>query len=128
MYAIRSYYDQSATFYKFDNADSKVTLANAEVLQGKELSYNNLLDADAAWKCASDAFHSVNHIENKVAVSVINVITSYSIHYTKLYDPAYHGGQLYLIHRYHFCVHVWHNYTTPAQPAQNRPSPSYNFV
>jgi phosphoribosylaminoimidazolecarboxamide formyltransferase / IMP cyclohydrolase len=41
------------------------------VLQGKALSYNNMLDADAAWKAASDAFHSVTHIENKVAVSVI---------------------------------------------------------
>ncbi|MGQ8338434.1 bifunctional phosphoribosylaminoimidazolecarboxamide formyltransferase/IMP cyclohydrolase [Sunxiuqinia sp. A32] len=62
---------QSATFYKFDNADSSITLANADVLQGKALSYNNLLDADAAWKSASDAFHAVSHIENKVAVSVI---------------------------------------------------------
>lgn len=62
---------QSATFYKFDNADSKTTLANAQVLQGKELSYNNLLDADAAWKSASDAYHAVSHIDNKVAVSVI---------------------------------------------------------
>jgi phosphoribosylaminoimidazolecarboxamide formyltransferase/IMP cyclohydrolase len=30
-----------------------------------------MLDADAAWKAASDAFHSVTHIDNKVAVSVI---------------------------------------------------------
>jgi phosphoribosylaminoimidazolecarboxamide formyltransferase / IMP cyclohydrolase len=62
---------QKATFYKFNNVPSEVTLANAQVLQGKALSYNNMLDADAAWKAASDAFHSVTHIENKVAVSVI---------------------------------------------------------
>jgi phosphoribosylaminoimidazolecarboxamide formyltransferase/IMP cyclohydrolase len=62
---------QSATFYKFDNAANKTTLANVEVLQGKALSYNNLLDADAAWKSASDAYHAVTHLENKVAVSVI---------------------------------------------------------
>ncbi|WP_423130547.1 bifunctional phosphoribosylaminoimidazolecarboxamide formyltransferase/IMP cyclohydrolase [Gaoshiqia sp. Z1-71] len=62
---------QSATFYKFTNAGSTDTLANAQVLQGKELSYNNLLDADAAWKSASDAYHAVSHIKNKVAVSVI---------------------------------------------------------
>ena len=62
---------QSATFYKFDNANSKTTLANAEVLQGKALSYNNLLDADAAWKSASDAYHAVTHLNKKVAVSVI---------------------------------------------------------
>ncbi len=62
---------QSATFFKLDNSDTQVTLANAEVLQGKALSYNNLLDADAAWKSCSDAFHSVSHIQNKVAVSVV---------------------------------------------------------
>jgi phosphoribosylaminoimidazolecarboxamide formyltransferase/IMP cyclohydrolase len=62
---------QKATFFKFNNSPGKNTLANAQVLQGKALSYNNMLDADAAWKSASDAFHSVKHIENKVAVSVI---------------------------------------------------------
>lgn len=62
---------QKATFFKFKNSPQEVSLANAKVLQGKALSYNNMLDADAAWKSASDAFHSVTHIENKVAVSVI---------------------------------------------------------
>ena len=62
---------QSATFYKFNNVPSPVSLGNAQVLQGKALSYNNLLDADAAWKSASDAYHAVTHINNKVAVSVI---------------------------------------------------------
>ncbi len=62
---------QKATFFKFKNSPQDVSLADAEVLQGKALSYNNMLDADAAWKSASDAYHSVTHIENKVAVSVI---------------------------------------------------------
>ncbi len=62
---------QKATFFKFKNSPQEVSLANARVIQGKTLSYNNMLDADAAWKSASDAYHSVNHIENKVAVSVI---------------------------------------------------------
>ncbi len=62
---------QAAKFFKFDNVAEGASLANAEVLQGKALSYNNMLDADAAWKSASDAYHSVTHIENKVAVSVI---------------------------------------------------------
>ncbi len=62
---------QKATFFKFKNSPGEVSLSEAQVLQGKALSYNNMLDADAAWKSASDAFHSVNHIENKVAVSVI---------------------------------------------------------
>lgn len=62
---------QESVFYKFNNSPGTVTLSNAKVLQGKALSYNNMLDADAAWKSASDAFHSVSHIEGKVAVSVI---------------------------------------------------------
>ena len=62
---------QSATFYKFNNTATQTSLANADVLQGKALSYNNLLDADAAWKSAGDAFHSVTHIKNKSAVAVI---------------------------------------------------------
>ncbi|MBN2636485.1 MAG: bifunctional phosphoribosylaminoimidazolecarboxamide formyltransferase/IMP cyclohydrolase [Prolixibacteraceae bacterium] len=62
---------QKATFYKFKNSSQDISLADAQVLQGKELSYNNMLDADAAWKSASDAYHAVTHIENKVAVSVV---------------------------------------------------------
>ncbi len=62
---------QQATFYKFNNVPSGVSVANAKVLQGKALSYNNMLDADAAWKAASDAWHSVTHLNNKVAVSVV---------------------------------------------------------
>ncbi|HOY51389.1 MAG TPA: bifunctional phosphoribosylaminoimidazolecarboxamide formyltransferase/IMP cyclohydrolase PurH, partial [Prolixibacteraceae bacterium] len=41
---------QRAAFYRLQGSAAKGTLAGAEVLQGKELSYNNLLDADAAWK------------------------------------------------------------------------------
>ena len=39
---------QSAALYR--NQDSERGLAAAEQLHGKELSFNNLLDADAAWK------------------------------------------------------------------------------
>jgi len=62
---------QQATFYKFNNTSIQSTLANAQVLQGKALSYNNMLDADAAWKSASDAYHAVSGIKNKVAVTVV---------------------------------------------------------
>lgn len=41
---------QQATFYADKNFTSG-TLASAELLQGKQLSYNNLLDADAALDC-----------------------------------------------------------------------------
>ena len=40
---------QSATLYSFEPGAGPL---GGEVLQGKELSYNNLLDLDAAWKVA----------------------------------------------------------------------------
>lgn len=43
---------QEAWVYKWENAQSSLT--RATIHQGKELSYNNLLDADAAWKIVSD--------------------------------------------------------------------------
>ena len=45
---------QCATFYR-DPAFTEASIASAEVLQGKALSYNNLLDADAALRSVSDA-------------------------------------------------------------------------
>ena len=62
---------QNAAIYNLNNANTSATLANANVLQGKALSYNNMLDADAAWKSVSDAYHAVSGIDNKVAVAVI---------------------------------------------------------
>ncbi|GGY80704.1 bifunctional phosphoribosylaminoimidazolecarboxamide formyltransferase/IMP cyclohydrolase [Pseudoduganella plicata] len=41
---------QSAAFYRDSNA-VEGALANYRQLQGKELSYNNIADADAAWEC-----------------------------------------------------------------------------
>jgi phosphoribosylaminoimidazolecarboxamide formyltransferase / IMP cyclohydrolase len=41
---------QSAAFYREHDA-APGTLAHATQLQGKELSYNNIADADAAWEC-----------------------------------------------------------------------------
>ena len=41
---------QSADLLTFDNL-KHTNIANAEILQGKELSYNNIVDADAAWEC-----------------------------------------------------------------------------
>jgi phosphoribosylaminoimidazolecarboxamide formyltransferase/IMP cyclohydrolase len=40
---------QAAAFYSIEGSD----LAQGTQLQGKELSYNNIADADAAWECAS---------------------------------------------------------------------------
>jgi phosphoribosylaminoimidazolecarboxamide formyltransferase/IMP cyclohydrolase len=41
---------QSAAFYR-DLAPAPGSLVSAKQLQGKELSYNNIADADAAWEC-----------------------------------------------------------------------------
>ena len=41
---------QQAAFYR-DLKPAPGTLANYRQLQGKELSYNNIADADAAWEC-----------------------------------------------------------------------------
>lgn len=40
------------------NSRAAVELGEAELLQGKEVSYNNMADADAAWKCSSELQHS----------------------------------------------------------------------
>jgi phosphoribosylaminoimidazolecarboxamide formyltransferase/IMP cyclohydrolase len=42
---------QAAAFY-IESAPALGTLARYTQLQGKELSYNNIADADAAWECA----------------------------------------------------------------------------
>jgi phosphoribosylaminoimidazolecarboxamide formyltransferase / IMP cyclohydrolase len=42
---------QSAAFYR-DERPAEGSLARYRQLQGKELSYNNIADSDAAWECA----------------------------------------------------------------------------
>ena len=44
---------QSASLLTFSNLTQK-NIANAEIIQGKELSYNNIVDADAAWECVKE--------------------------------------------------------------------------
>jgi phosphoribosylaminoimidazolecarboxamide formyltransferase/IMP cyclohydrolase len=45
---------QKAAFYALEGAANAPSLAKAEVLQGKELSYNNLLDLDAAMRLCAE--------------------------------------------------------------------------
>lgn len=40
---------QTAAFYRLDDFATEHSLVNAQQLNGKELSYNNILDTDAAW-------------------------------------------------------------------------------
>ena len=58
---------QAASVYKWENAQGS-TLKDAKILQGKELSFNNMLDADAAWKAASDV-HNLMQTGCAAAVS-----------------------------------------------------------
>lgn len=58
---------QWAHVYKLNNTQTSVKLVDAEILQGKELSYNNWVDADAAWRIMSD----VAHISNNQSVTVV---------------------------------------------------------
>lgn len=58
---------QKAVAYRWKNAKTP-GLGEAKILQGKELSYNNLLDADAAWKSMSDVHGIFN---NDCTVSVV---------------------------------------------------------
>jgi len=44
---------QNAAFYKDDLTSKKNTLASARQIQGKELSYNNIADSDAALECVN---------------------------------------------------------------------------
>lgn len=59
---------QWAKIFKFKNTKTKVSLIDAEILQGKELSYNNWVDADAAWRVMSDIS---NLYQDKSVVAVI---------------------------------------------------------
>lgn len=44
---------QKAAFYR-ENDPTLAAISNAKQLQGKELSYNNIMDSDAAWLAVSD--------------------------------------------------------------------------
>lgn len=59
---------QSASLYQIKNTQTAVNLSQAAFIQGKELSYNNWMDADAAWRSMSDIF---NLYPNKKIVSII---------------------------------------------------------
>lgn len=59
---------QWAKLFKLKNTQSKHNLVDAQILQGKELSYNNWMDADAAWRVMSDI---ANISSGKKVVAVI---------------------------------------------------------
>ena len=60
---------QKAALYKLAGSDEQ-GVATAEQLQGKELSYNNLLDTDAAWELVMEIHHL--HLREHRAKGAIN--------------------------------------------------------
>lgn len=62
---------QKAELILTNNTDSPVQIAKAEFIQGKELSYNNWIDADAAWRVVSDIYHSQKTTVNKSITVVV---------------------------------------------------------
>ena len=60
---------QKAKLFVLNNRrDGEVSLAEAPVLQGKEISYNNYLDADQAYKCVSELHQEFPLAQNCVIV------------------------------------------------------------
>jgi len=81
---------QQAAFYR-DLHPAPGTLATFTQLQGKELSYNNIADADAAWECVRSfvkpACVIVKHANPcGVAVSLEGIKTAYDLAYQT--DPT----------------------------------------
>ncbi len=59
---------QHAIFYRDPRFGKQTSIASADILQGKALSYNNILDADAALRSASDALVAVESSKPVVAI------------------------------------------------------------
>jgi phosphoribosylaminoimidazolecarboxamide formyltransferase/IMP cyclohydrolase len=92
---------QKAAFYAWD-APSGMSLARADVIQGKELSYNNLLDLDAAMKlCAEFSPPAACIIKHTnpcgVAVSARGVLDAYKL--ARETDPASAFGGIVAFNR-----------------------------
>lgn len=59
---------QKAKLFITNNQNSNHSLAEAPILQGKEISYNNYLDSDQAFKCVSELGHELPGLEHCVIV------------------------------------------------------------
>jgi len=59
---------QKAKLFVLNNQGHQKTLADAPILQGKEISYNNYLDSDQAYKCVSELAANLGNLEHAVIV------------------------------------------------------------
>lgn len=92
---------QKAAFYAWE-APSGMSLASADVIQGKELSYNNLLDLDAAMRlCAEFALPAACIIKHTnpcgVAVAAEGVLQAYRL--ARETDPVSAFGGIVAVNR-----------------------------
>ncbi len=85
---------QSAALYR-DHGAPAGTLVDARQIQGKELSYNNLADADAAWGCAcalpSPSCVIVKHANPCGAAMAVSTHEAYSRAFATDPDSAFGG-------------------------------------
>lgn len=86
---------QSAAFY-VENTSREASVATAKQLQGKELSYNNIADTDAALECvksfAKPACVIVKHANPcGVAVSLEGILDAYNLAYATDPESAFGG-------------------------------------
>lgn len=86
---------QSATFY-VESSAKEASVATAKQLQGKELSYNNIADTDAALECVKSfvkpACVIVKHANPcGVAVSLDGILDAYNLAYATDPESAFGG-------------------------------------
>ncbi len=93
---------QRAAFYASDGGATGLSLASAEVIQGKELSYNNILDLDAAMRLGAEfAMPAVAIIKHTnpcgCAVSDTGVLAAYRL--ARETDPVSAFGGIVAVNR-----------------------------
>jgi phosphoribosylaminoimidazolecarboxamide formyltransferase/IMP cyclohydrolase len=82
---------QSAALYVTDSRPAPEGLAGAEQLHGKDMSYNNYVDADAAWRAAHD--------HHDPCVAIIKHANPCGIAVSSTDDPADPGAAIAEAHR-----------------------------
>ena len=91
---------QSAAFYR-DLAPPPGTLAAYRQIQGKELSYNNIADSDAAWECVRTFEHPACVIVKHANPCGVAIAASLKDAYTRAFatDPTSAFGGIIALNR-----------------------------
>ena len=70
---------QSAAFYR-DTTPLPGSIAAYNQLQGKDLSYNNIADSDAAWECVKAGYHQASTIGALILAVGVGMMVVYFVH------------------------------------------------